>query len=95
MFPMPKEWIRPPKTSRQRIRAGWTRLSPRGALTCCGHFRHESGWEILHCGHPTANWPYYAVAPDGRTWIAGNGHGFRTLAIAMAAVETGTNIRLP
>lgn len=84
---VPEEWIRRPKTTRERIRAGWTRLSPRGAMTCCGHFRHTSGWEILHCGHPTANWPYYLVAPDGRKYVAPHGHGFRLLADAMQMVE--------
>lgn len=38
-------------------RPGWTRLSRPGAYTCHGHWRYEpNGCEVLHCGHPTANW---------------------------------------
>lgn len=51
-------------------------------------------WELVgtdylvkHCGHPTANWPYYVLDPDGRTMIARNGHGFRLLADAKAAAR--------
>lgn len=59
-------------------------------MTCFGHWRHEpTGAEISHCGHPTAIWPYLATAADGRDYVAPNGRGFRTLAIAMEAVEAG------
>lgn len=68
-------------------RAGWERLSPPGA-TCDAHWRHVSGWEIQHCGHQTANWPYHAVSPDGITPVVShNGRGFPNLLAAMQAVE--------
>jgi hypothetical protein len=44
--------------TRNRQRTGWVRL--RGG--CGGVWLHESsGWEVKHCGHPTALWPYYGV----------------------------------
>lgn len=64
----------------------WERLSAAGDK-CSGHWRHASGWEVRHCGHPTANWPYYAVDMEGRMVLASNGRGFRTLDEAQAEVE--------
>lgn len=68
---------------------GWTRLSAPGDK-CGARWRHEaSGWEVKHCGHPTANWPYHAADPEhpGRVVVSHNGKGFRKLLDAMAAVE--------
>jgi hypothetical protein len=51
-------------------------------------WQHSSGWEVHHCGHPTANWPYYLVEPKTRRMvIAQNGKAFRTLALAQDAVR--------
>lgn len=48
---------------------------------------HASGWQIHHCGHPTANWPYYLTAPGGSEMIMShNGRGFCTVAICKAVV---------
>jgi hypothetical protein len=43
---------------------------------------------VRHCGHQTANWPYYLTAP-GRTEtiVSFNGRGFSTAAIAKEVVE--------
>jgi hypothetical protein len=48
-----------------------------------------AGMAVKHCGHPTANWPYYIEAAwHHRMILAPNGHGFRLLAEAkQAAVE--------
>ena len=57
---------------------------------CGARWRHESsGWEVKHCGHPTANWPYHAADPEhpGRVVVTHNGKGFRKLVEAMQAVE--------
>lgn len=56
---------------------------------CGGKWLHvESDWFVKHCGHPTASWPYYGLAPDTERMIVGpNGRGFRTLAQAKAAVQ--------
>lgn len=53
-------------------------------------YRHEiSSWRILHCGHPTANWPYHLVDPARPicSVMTHNGLGFRTVKDAKAAVE--------
>jgi hypothetical protein len=70
-------------------RSGWTRLSARGLPTCFGRWLYEpNGCAVLHCGHPTAIWPYYIVRPGStKILVAPNGHGFRTLKLAMDAAE--------
>jgi len=68
---------------------GWIRLSPPGDK-CNAHWRHDaSGWEVEHCGHPTANWPYFATDPAYPldATVTHNGRGFRTLKAAFAAIE--------
>jgi hypothetical protein len=71
-------------------RSGWTRLRS----GCAGIWRHDSGWVVRHCGHPTALWPYYGVPPGGgEMLLAPSGHGFQTLALAQAAVEARTTGR--
>ncbi len=50
-------------------RAGWTRLSPPGDK-CTARWRHVSGWTVVHCGHPTALWPYLAISPEGDNYFA-------------------------
>ncbi len=74
--------------SADSLAPAWERLSTPGDK-CRAHWRHRSGWEIRHCGHPTANWPYYAIDPayPDRTTVTHNGKGFRTLRAAQAAVE--------
>jgi hypothetical protein len=44
---------------------------------------------VRHCGHPTANWPYYAIDPrhPDCTVVTHNGLGFRTLHDGCEAVE--------
>lgn len=49
---------------------------------------HPSGWQIVHCGHPTANWPYYLSAPDrNETIVSFNGRGFRSVCICTHIIE--------
>lgn len=70
-------------------RVGWIRLSIPGDK-CGTHWRHvASGWEVMHCGHPTANWPYRLVDPSRprHCTVSVDGHGFRRLDIAMDVVE--------
>ncbi len=71
-------------------RRGWKRLSDPKASKCYQRWLHEpSGWQVVHCGHPTANWPWYATDPaaPGLTVVSENGHAFRLLPEAMDAVE--------
>ena len=46
-----------------------------------------SGWIIRHCGHPTANFPYYIETQRGSHLYAPNGRGFQRLDLAKARVE--------
>jgi hypothetical protein len=66
----------------------WIHLSGPGEK-CGGAWLHHSGWEVHHCGHPTANWPYYLVSPKNRRRIviAHSGRGFKTLAAAQTVVK--------
>ncbi len=69
--------------NRPRRRYGWERL--RGG--CGGVWKHNSGWIVKHCGHPTALWPYYGLSPDGEMLVSPNGRGFQLLVLAQEAVE--------
>jgi hypothetical protein len=42
---------------------------------------------VRHCGHPTANFPYYIETLDGRPIYAPNGRGFTKLKDAKQRVE--------
>lgn len=69
----------------------WERLSKPGDK-CSTHWRHDSGWEVQHCGHPTANWPYLLVDPEGNTYTSWNRLGFRGLRVGrdvVAAILAG------
>ena len=72
------------------IREGWSRLSEPGKK-CDAHYRHDAtGWQVRHCGHPTANYPYWAIDPtdpEERCCVTHNGHGVRTLQLAFEQVE--------
>lgn len=73
----------------RRVRAGWVRLSPPGDKLSAHWRHHASGFEVRHCGHPTANWPYYVEHPSrpGVMLVTESRFGFRRLAEAQAAVE--------
>jgi hypothetical protein len=66
---------------------GWRRLpGPKCGVT----WEHlASGWLVRHCGHPTANWPYFLVDPGltDHTVVSWNGLGFKTLDVAIRVVE--------
>lgn len=49
-------------------------------------YESPSGWAIEHCGHPTANWPYFLEGPTGELFISGSGYAFSTLKAAKSAV---------
>jgi len=76
----------PPRRARRGVSA-WLRHSEPGDKLSARWEHQASGWEVRHCGHPTANWPYYATTPEGRVVVASNGRGWRTLKDAQAAVE--------
>lgn len=45
------------------IKRHWKRFGGLNGGSCGGRWLHASGWLVLHCGHPTALWPYYALPP--------------------------------
>jgi hypothetical protein len=51
------------------------------------HIHKPTGWTVRHCGHPTANFPYYIETPDGRRVLAPNGRGFQRLELAKKHTE--------
>jgi hypothetical protein len=65
----------------ERVAAG---RSGKGAT-----WRHlPSGWVLHHCGHPTANWPYYLTHPQvDAPVVSFNGLGFKSVAAAKLAIE--------
>lgn len=48
-------------------------------------YRHTSGYEIQHCGHPTALFPYMICTPSGLPVIAPNHMAFSKLKQAQSA----------
>lgn len=63
-----------------------------------GLWEHVTGWRVYHCGHHTANFPYYALPPgvDPRRCSQdqmllhggfGLGYAFRLLKDCQDAVE--------
>lgn len=64
---------------------GWRRVD-NGIMRT---FQHLDGWLLEHCGHPTANYPYLLLNPDGERILTGAlsgephlGHAWPTVAAA-------------
>ena len=76
------------KQERRRtlLPAPWARVDG-GRGTCWGMFEHSSGWQIRHCGHPTALRPYQLFRPDGSEVRAPNGLAWQKLAHAAAEAQ--------
>lgn len=68
----------------------WRLMTP--AHWVAGVWLHvPSGWEIHHCGYPTANFPYYIVTAAGEKILNPlNGKGFQRLSLARQYVEEHT-----
>jgi len=88
-----------PELEEMAPRITWRRI---GGRSSCGaeheHLRDgkATGWYVKHCGHPTANFPYYVETPGGAPFDRYGRGGvscYRTLAEAKAAtlleIETG------
>ena len=76
---------------------GWERVDPRPWTKTAARWKHPSGWELRHCGHPTANYPWALYDPTGRAVSRGwsfeppasnDRRAWRTLKEAFAFVET-------
>lgn len=65
---------------RKRWKSQWTREQGIPGYTTLGcKYRHCTGIEVQHCGHPTALRPWYAYLPDGARVIHGDFYAFRHL----------------
>lgn len=61
----------------------WTAIPGRVPKLHTRHVHNASGWAVLHCGHPTANYPYYVVTSAGAELVdPDTGRGFRRLELA-------------
>jgi len=69
-----------------------TRISPKGLAekgwVGSEHlFKHVAGWQLQHCGHPTANYPWQLIAPNGQGVLIPAGRAWPRLAMAAAFVD--------
>ncbi len=53
---------------------------------------YRGGYSVLHCGHPTANYPWYGLTPEGAMILSHNGMAFSRLQPAMEAVEVAEDL---
>lgn len=72
----------------KRSRPNWVKtLDGRG---CGDQWSHPNGWRVIHCGHPTANYPWYGHGPNDETMLSGGinlGMAFQYLTDAQIACE--------
>lgn len=76
---------------------GWTRIDAKPWTKLHARWRHKDGWELHHCGHPTANHPWALYDPQGLMHCTGaqrrfgfkpeNGTAWDTLEDAMTYVQ--------
>jgi hypothetical protein len=69
------------------MKTDWTRKPGVAGGTCGSRHLHSSGWQVIHCGHPTANFPYYVEDTTGKMHLDQNGRGFRLLERAKGYVD--------
>lgn len=61
---------------KELARHGWSKQLRPDVLGLAAYrsawvYVHPDGWELSHCGHPTALWPYLLISPNGRTVLTG------------------------
>lgn len=61
-------------SSKQLEAAGWRRVTDVHLGKLSARYEHRDGWQIQHCGHPTANWPNLLIDPNGE-WVLGGAAG--------------------
>ena len=68
---------------KQAAAMGWKRIDPRPWTTkLTARWRHEAGWTLVHCGHPTANFPWALYDPQARRHLQGAQDGNPTWGMA-------------
>lgn len=73
--------------NRREAAAAWTRIPGPLPGKCGVEYRHSSGWSAIHCGHPTAIFPFYLRQPDGGGVYSCNGRAFKSAAVAKGVIE--------
>lgn len=71
-------------------------MDPKPWRSTAARWVHSRGWELHHCGHMTANFPWALYAPDGSMVRAGalyqfdanKGMAWGSLHLAMSYVAT-------
>lgn len=79
--------------SQKRAQAlGWTRRAGDGRYGSA-NYQHRDGWNVNHCGHPTALWPWLLIDPDGDIVLMGARGPWRnpTYGTAWTSVEDAIN----
>lgn len=71
-------------------RLGWRRTDPQPRRKTTARWEHPSGWHLVHCGHPTAIWPWALYAPDGAMHCSGAVHGNPEHGKAWASLRAAT-----
>ena len=56
---------------KQLAAAGWTRHLKDGFQYMAQLYKHTAGWELSHCGHPTALYPWVLLSPKGQLILTG------------------------
>lgn len=74
--------------SRRRQSLGWTRVDPRPWSKTNAKWRHEKGWRLEHCGHPTANTPWDLHDAKGVRHLTGASSGNKRFGTAWPNLAT-------
>lgn len=56
---------------KQMEQLGWRRIDPRPWSKLTARWVHGAGWQLHHCGHPTALWPWALYSPAGDMVLTG------------------------
>lgn len=66
--------------------APWRRVDD-GTRKTSARYHHPAGYNVEHCGHPTALWPYALYGPDDQMILAPNGRAWQKLVYIALEVE--------
>jgi hypothetical protein len=60
-----------PISHKEAAALGWIRTDPKPWGELAARWAGPDGWELRHCGHPTAHWPWALYDPKGRMHFSG------------------------
>ena len=76
-----------PPSRKELQRLGWRDENPRAGHKPTARYVHRDGWLLMHCGHPTANWPYALYDSKGRMHLSGGVKTKPTFGVAWRSVR--------